>query len=36
MEYKVLEDNELELIEHVLYEDNMIFNRVFVKNFIKN
>ena len=36
MEYKVLEDNELELIENVLYEDNMIFNRVFLKNFIKN
>lgn len=36
MEYKVLEDNEVELMENILNEDNMIFNSVFLKNFIDN
>ncbi len=36
MEYKVLEYNELDLMEKILNEDNMIFNSVFLKNFINN
>lgn len=36
MECKVLGDNELELMENVLNEDNMIFNSVFLKNFIND
>lgn len=36
MEYKVLEGNELELMENVLNKDNMIFNSAFLKNFINN
>ena len=36
MEYKVLEYDELELMENVLNDDHMVFNISFLKNFIKN
>ena len=34
MEYKLLERNDLELMEEVLKDDNMIFNIDYLKNFI--
>ena len=36
MEYKVLEYDELELMENVLKDDHMVFNISCLKNFIKN
>ena len=36
MEYKVLECDELELMENVLNDDHMVFNISCLKNFIKN
>lgn len=34
MEYKLLERNDLELMEEVLKDDNMLFNVDYLKNFI--
>lgn len=36
MEYKMLEENDLTLMENVLNDDNMIFNLDYVKSFILN
>lgn len=36
MEYKVLEEQDLELIEDVLKDDNMIFNKDFLNSFIND
>ena len=36
MEYKLLEDDELELMENILNDDNVIFNIGYLKNFINN
>lgn len=36
MEYKLLEKNDLELMEEVLIDDNMIFNTDYLNNFINN
>lgn len=36
MEYKLLEENDLELMEEVLNDDNMVFNTVYLNDFIKN
>lgn len=36
MEYKLLEEKDLELMEDVLKDDNMVFNIDYLKNFIKN
>src|SRR5574344_2506031 len=36
MEYKVLEEQDLELMEDVLKDDNMIFNKDFLNSFIND
>lgn len=36
MEYKLLEKNYIELMEEVLTDDNMIFNKDFLDNFIND
>ena len=36
MEYKLLEENDLKLMEEVLHDDNMIFNLDYLNNFINN
>lgn len=36
MEYKLLEENDLSLMQEVLYDDNMIFNLEYLNNFINN
>lgn len=36
MEYKVLEKKDLELMEDVLKDDNMIFNKDFLNSFIND
>ena len=36
MEYKILEENDLELMKEVLKDDNMIFNLEYLNNFINN
>lgn len=36
MEYKILEENDLELMEEVLKDDNMIFDIDYLKKFINN
>ena len=35
MEYKLLEENEISLMEDVLKDDNMISNEDFLRNFVK-
>lgn len=36
MEYKMLEKNDIELMEDVLKDDNMIFNKDFLENFVND
>jgi ribosomal protein S18 acetylase RimI-like enzyme len=36
MEYKLLEENDLNLMQEVLYDDNMIFNLEYLNDFINN
>lgn len=36
MEYKVFEEQDIELMEDVLKDDNMIFNKGFLNNFIND
>ena len=36
MEYKLLEKNDIELMEEVLKDDNMIFNKDVLENFVDN
>ena len=36
MEYKLLEERDLELMKDVLEDDNMVFNIGYLNNFIKN
>ena len=36
MEYKILEENDLELMKEVLKDDNMIFNLEYLNNFINS
>ena len=36
MYYKLLEESDLELMEDVLKDDNMIFNKDFLNNFLKD
>ena len=36
MIYKLLEEQDLELMENVLNDDNMVFNKDFLRNFISD
>ena len=36
MEYKVLEEQDIELMKDVLKDDNMIFDKKYLQNFINN
>ena len=36
MEYKLFDEKDIDLMEDVLLDDNMVFNRSFLENFIKD